>query len=367
VDTNTTYVYTLKFYFPQSVKDNFATDPDWGRIAMSGMHGNDDGSGYWQTSLGRNEMYFTDNNAGEEISMGSSDSFVNKTHTLRVIAREGSGYPNQKGFIKAEVDGVQIYFDNTGKQGKTLMEDYEQTTGLYDYRRLIVDPDNHTRNRKFYLATMSTDIYAINPWPTVNAGQDKTTSENSVTLSGTADDLGVSGNGSIVSYHWTKISGGAATISSPNSASTSVTGLENGTYEFKLTATDDSGIDGDDTVQVIVDIDETIAAPTISLSGDQSISETSTTVFATPVWASEHSGTVAWTKISGGSATIESPTSTSTIISGLSTGTYVFRCTATQDDGQVVYGDVMVNVTIPIVITPGDKLILKTKYKFIND
>jgi hypothetical protein len=74
-----------------------------------------------------------------------------------------------------------------------------------------------------------------------------------------------------------------------------------------------------------------------------------------------------WTKISGPGATTIAPSGYNATVSNLQTGTYVFRCTATQDDGQTVYGDVTVNVTIPIVITPGDKLILRTKRQLIND
>lgn len=107
-----------------------------------------------------------------------------------------------------------------------------------------------------------------------------------------------------------------------------------------------------------------VAAPTISLSGNQNITVSSTTVFATPVWASGHSGTVLWTKTSGpGSALIGSPNSTSTGISGLVNGTYVFRCTATQDDSQTAYAEVTVMVNIPVSV---QKIKLRSRWKFKN-
>jgi hypothetical protein len=58
-----------------------------------------------------------------------------------------------------------------------------------------------------------------------------------VTLSANVTDS----DGTIASYAWTKVSGGSATITTPSSASTSVTGLGSGTYIFRLTATDDQG------------------------------------------------------------------------------------------------------------------------------
>jgi hypothetical protein len=92
-----------------------------------------------------------------------------------------------------------------------------------------------------------------------------------------------------------------------------------------------------------------IAAPTISISGTQSITVDHTSVSAVATWASGHTGTYAWSKISGpGSTTIGSPSSASTTVSGLQTGTYIFRCTITQDDSQTAYKEVTVTVSISV-------------------
>jgi hypothetical protein len=109
------------------------------------------------------------------------------------------------------------------------------------------------------------------------------------------------------------------------------------------------------------------AAPTISISGDQTnVVVDHTSVSAVATWASGHTGTYAWTKISGpGSTTIGSPSSASTTVSGLQTGTYVFRCTVTQDDSQSTYAEVTITVNIPI--NPPDALIkFRVPHKFIN-
>ncbi|KAF2337528.1 DUF11 domain-containing protein, partial [Flavobacterium nitrogenifigens] len=56
-------------------------------------------------------------------------------------------------------------------------------------------------------------------------------------------------------------------------------------------------------------------------------------------------GTVKWTQISGPAVTINSPTSTSTTVSGYTGGnTYIFRYSATCSDGIVSYQDKVVNV-----------------------
>jgi len=259
-DTLRTYVIDWKAYFPQSIKAVFATTPDWGRTAINGMHGSDDGSGSTTIALGHDSLAFastsiaTDPIKGtKEVGLGNSDNWVNNTHTVRIYLREGSGYPNQKGFMKVYLDGNMVYSVDTGLIGKTLMTDYYKLTGLYDYRNLITDPANTTRHRKFSLVTMNSDVWTVNATPTVDAGNDQAISITSAALTGSATDEGVSGNGTITAYQWTKLSGpGTPTITTPNSQNTTVTGLSNGTYVFQLKATDNSSIDGYDTVQVVV-------------------------------------------------------------------------------------------------------------------
>jgi large repetitive protein len=93
----------------------------------------------------------------------------------------------------------------------------------------------------------------LNQPPTANAGTDQsiTLPANSITLTGTGNDP----DGSIAGYAWTKVSGPSSfTIQSPNSASTNVTGLVEGTYVFRLTVTDNGSTPatGTDDVSVFV-------------------------------------------------------------------------------------------------------------------
>jgi hypothetical protein len=95
-----------------------------------------------------------------------------------------------------------------------------------------------------------TTASVTNTAPTANAGADQTITlpTSSVTLTGSGTDS----DGTIDSYAWTKISGGAATITSPSSATTTVTGLVQGTYSFWLTVTDNAGSTNADAIIITV-------------------------------------------------------------------------------------------------------------------
>jgi Carbohydrate binding module (family 6)/Secretion system C-terminal sorting domain/PKD domain len=111
-------------------------------------------------------------------------------------------------------------------------------------------------------ATAAAAPAVSHPTPVVSAGTDPTITlpTNSVTLTGSASETG----GTITSYLWTKVSGGAATISTPAAANTTITGLVAGTYVFKLLATDKNGDTASSTVQVVVNSAPAPPAPPVT-------------------------------------------------------------------------------------------------------
>ncbi len=107
-------------------------------------------------------------------------------------------------------------------------------------------------------ATSSDDIsIKVNPEPndppTASAGSDQelTLPTDSTELNGSnsTDDKG------IVSYHWTKTSGGEANIAQPGEVATAITGLREGNYVFTLTVTDTNGAASSDEVSIRVNPD----------------------------------------------------------------------------------------------------------------
>ncbi len=87
--------------------------------------------------------------------------------------------------------------------------------------------------------------------PTVSAGSDQTiTLPASASLSGTASDDGLPGNGSLT-HSWSKVSGpGAVTFANVNSLATTANFSVGGTYVLRLTASDSALFTSDD-VKVI--------------------------------------------------------------------------------------------------------------------
>jgi hypothetical protein len=86
---------------------------------------------------------------------------------------------------------------------------------------------------------------------------------DTVSLDGTVTDDGLP-SGASVSTVWTVQSGpDGAVFADPNAVDTTVTFVNEGTYELLLTA-DDTALQGSDTVQVIV---EAASAPTANAGG----------------------------------------------------------------------------------------------------
>jgi hypothetical protein len=106
-----------------------------------------------------------------------------------------------------------------------------------------------TASPSFFTASAAT----VNQNPVANAGTNQviTSLTNSVTLNGSAHDA----DGTIVHYKWTKISGPSSFVmASADKPITVVKNLSQGTYIFRLTATDDKGAIGIDDVTVTVPV-----------------------------------------------------------------------------------------------------------------
>jgi hypothetical protein len=155
--------------------------------------------------------------------------------------------------------------------------------------------------------------------------------------------------GTIISHLWEQVSGpNQATITSPTTYGTNVTGLVAGKYTFKLTAIDNTGRSKSDTVIITVlgalsvnaGIDQSISLPTATaaLSGSASVTGASIVLHT-------------WTQVSGpNNANISNATGSYTpTLSGLGAGVYVFRLTATDSMGRTASDDMTITVALPSI------------------
>jgi len=191
--------------------------------------------------------------------------------------------------------------------------------------------------------------------PVANAGGDQaiTLPVNTVTLNGTGSK---DSDGSIKKYAWTKVSGPAGgSIASPSNASTKVNGLTVGTYVFQLTVTDDQGSTASDNVTISVNSAVVVNVPPTANAGDaQVITLPVNSVTLNGTDSKDSDGkikTYSWSKVSGPVAcNIASPNASTTKITGLLVGAYVFKLTVTDDDGATASGTVAVTVNPAVVI-----------------
>jgi hypothetical protein len=370
MDSSHIYLMEQQMYFTKNPSVYFK-DNQHDVLFGFDMHGHSTANPFSLSMTYPNKIFVQDASASgtnTEIfptSQITTDSLTNKVHTFRLYQKLG-----KKGFIKVFYDGILLY-QRSGDVGDSYNDDYSdnwpQWGGLYDHSAEIVDYTNATRKNSLNIGTTAWRFYSLSDTAQFTQAGHPTTSISDQTISGSSTSISTTasaGSGaSISSYSWEVISG-SATIVSPTSATTDLTGVTDGTIIRNYVTQDDGQIAYSDAVLTV----ETADPPTISLSGDQTIIVDHTTLFATPVWASGHSGTVLWTKISGpGTTTIGSPTANSTTVSGLQTGTYVFRVTVTQDDGQTTYSEITVTVNLPV--TPPQSVnvfIFGTPRIFIN-
>src|SRR5579871_4831036 len=202
--------------------------------------------------------------------------------------------------------------------------------GTYSFQVKVKDANNDSCS-----STVQVTVNAALTPPTVSAGSALTITlpTSSASLVGTASDL----TGTITTYAWTHVSGpNTASITTPSSLTTTITGLIAGTYVFQLKITDNNGLSATATVTITVNA-ATNQPPIANAGADQTITLPLDSVTLNGSASKDPDGTISkysWTEVSGPStATINTASGVTTIAGNLVQGTYVFKLTVTDNGG----------------------------------
>jgi ribosomal protein L14 len=216
--------------------------------------------------------------------------------------------------------------------------------GTYVFRLTVTDNSGATGTDDVTVTVNA----AANQVPVANAGNNiiLTLPTNSTTLTGSGTDA----DGTISSYAWTRVSGPTTfTFGSSGAATTTLTGLVQGTYTFRLTVTDNSGATSTDDVTVTVNASAPANQAPIANAG-------SNIVINLPVNSTSLNGSnsldldgtitgYAWSRVSGPATfTFGNANAATTTLSSLVQGTYVFRLTVTDNSGATDIDNIVVTV-----------------------
>jgi ribosomal protein L14 len=243
------------------------------------------------------------------------------------------------GYAWARVSGPTTFTLGTLNAATTALTGLVQ--GTYTFKLTVTDNGGATASDTVKVTVNA----AANQPPTANAGNNITITlpANSTSLVGSGTDP----DGTITGYAWARVSGPTTfTLGTPNAATTSLTGLVQGTYTFRLTVTDNSGATASDTMNVIVN-PAANQPPTANAGNNITITlPTNSTQLVGS--GTDPDGTIvsyAWSKVSGpATSTIASPNAATTALTGLVQGVYTFRLTVTDNSGATATDDVIVTI-----------------------
>jgi len=307
---------------------------------------------------------------GSKIQIsGGSFSFTNTSASVTLNWKNGGVCPvymnwdvelrlyyesGQVEYAKKSSHEVKFFLPTTTPVAVTDSLAFSLPQGAYKLAVVITDPTGYRQPMPLYnedrqsdgsyiIGTINITDTVPNQPPTANAGPNQDTEEDTVTLTGAGTD----GDGTITSYQWTKITTLAATITSPDTAITTVTGLVPGLHTFQLKVTDNRGATALDTVNITVAEEAEGEPPVANAGSDREITlPISRVIIAGAATGSDGIITPLWSIVSG-SGSITNPNSYLTMVQDLTEGTTVVRLTVTDNSGASASDEMYIVVKAP--------------------
>jgi hypothetical protein len=342
------YAYPqLQYTIPYMLTGQAGLRIDTSCFWIGGLSGG--GRATWSVPMGTTAN--TDTLIGKRITgimpmaNGGFDGFISVTNmNLDTVARRGLACLYIIGDQDPGWNGLG------GMAYNDTMTRYSQP-GRYKFR--LVAGGTHSENVWNIPFPLSADVWStgMNAWTlmwtlrktsaittlTADAGVDMTITlpTSKVRLSGRGN---TPAGTTITSYAWTKISGSSGNvIRTPSSDTTTVDGLVQGSYVFRLTVTNSAGSTASDDVVITVN-PATANPPVVSANGPGGIVLPTSSAALSGSAIPQGSNTIVgylWTQISGpNTATIVTPASINTSVTGLIQGAYSFNFKGTDNLNQ---------------------------------
>ncbi|MGN6601806.1 MAG: PKD domain-containing protein [Ginsengibacter sp.] len=148
----------------------------------------------------------------------------------------------------SKIAGPQSYIIRNASSASTVVA--KLVAGVYRFELKVTDKQAAVDRDTVQITVMAGD--GNNYPPVADAGPDQTITLplNSCILNGTGS---YDPDGTVATYQWTKIGGPASfTLTNSNAATARVANMSEGNYAFELKVTDNSGLTGKDTVNILV-------------------------------------------------------------------------------------------------------------------
>ncbi|MEJ2005226.1 MAG: PKD domain-containing protein, partial [Cyclobacteriaceae bacterium] len=178
---------------------------------------------------------------------------------------------------------------------------------------------------------------------------------------------GSDSDGWITDYNWTKVSGPSVSMSGANQSKMTANSLVAGTYEFKVTVTDDDGAKSSAIATLVVN-PEPVAnqAPTVDAGTNITMTEGSNAFMSASAndsdgWISNY----AWTKVSGPSVNLRDQDKLNLTVVSPAPGTYEFQLKVTDNDGATAQD--RVQLVVKEQQTSGGDLVIRAGDDFTVD
>jgi len=273
-----------------------------------------------------------------------ADAGSNKTIILpdNTLTLNGSGSDSDgsiQSYSWVKFSGPQATLQNESS-ASLIISDLIQ--GVYRLRLTVTDNEGDIGSDEVIVQVIPENI---NQSPMVNAGGDINLilPENSIEVNGSATDS----DGTVVSYSWSKKSGGQVDLANTDTPKLLASNMLEGIYEFTLSALDNEGALGSDAAKVNVLPEGSNIAPLANAGSDQEIILPDNTLNLDGSGSSDQNGSIIsyeWDKVSGPNVTITNANQVNAILTDLNEGVYVFRLTVVDNDGASDFDDVKILV-----------------------